>query len=322
MTDFLTRLAERTLGLTPRVQPLLASRYAPEPAVQFSSDTLDEEQASSPTPPADPMQAPTPRFRESSLSALESVPSRETYEAVGYSASTEAVAKTSLDSEKAAALDVHEPAPLRAVSKTHSTPAAIEAVAETSVNSEVKDASSAERDASPSVELLRGRQSQPVRVAALASPERQAEAAAADPFLAPAVPAALNPAALNIVLHANRSAPHHEEPQVAPLLPSPLPQERLEVTSGERGVFDRPAIEGATRRADVVRPLPVVIADHRETHPPANESAPPVIRVTIGRVEVRAIMPQTPAVERPAPARTSPVLSLDEYLKQHSGRQR
>jgi hypothetical protein len=99
---------------------------------------------------------------------------------------------------------------------------------------------------------------------------------------------------------------------------------QLEATNGGRGVFDRPAVERAERRADVVCPLPAAIAGQGELSPPANESAPPVIRVTIGRIEVRAVLSPTssPAAERPAPARTSPVLSLDEYLKQHSGRQR
>jgi hypothetical protein len=50
---------------------------------------------------------------------------------------------------------------------------------------------------------------------------------------------------------------------------------------------------------------------------------PPVstttIRVTIGRVEVRAITPPAPASQRTAPKRTVPALSLDEYLKQRNG---
>lgn len=44
----------------------------------------------------------------------------------------------------------------------------------------------------------------------------------------------------------------------------------------------------------------------------------PAIRITIGRVDVRAVMPDRPAT-RPAPERRSPALSLEEYLKQRSG---
>lgn len=44
----------------------------------------------------------------------------------------------------------------------------------------------------------------------------------------------------------------------------------------------------------------------------------PTIKITIGRVDVRAMMPAAPA-PRPAPARPSPALSLDDYLKQRGG---
>lgn len=49
--------------------------------------------------------------------------------------------------------------------------------------------------------------------------------------------------------------------------------------------------------------------------PPA---AAPTIRVTIGRVEVRAILPPEPSSPRATPARASSVLSLDEYLKRRT----
>lgn len=299
MTDFLTRLAERTLGLTPRVQPLLASRYAPGPAVPVFPNTFSEEQASTPTRLADPTQVPTPPSREGALSTLESVLPRGVSETHATSGATEAVAKTSLNSEKSAALDAQEPIPPRAVSKTHD-----------SSRTTGLAASSAESAASPSAESLRGRPSQPVRAPSRASLDRRGETASAHPFLALA--------ASDAMVQANQSAQHHEDLQAASLLLSPLPQVHLAETSGGRGVFDRLAVERAARRSDVVRPLPAAIAGQGEPISSANESGPPVIRVTIGRIEVRAILPPTPAAERPAPARTSPVLSLDEYLKQHS----
>jgi hypothetical protein len=45
---------------------------------------------------------------------------------------------------------------------------------------------------------------------------------------------------------------------------------------------------------------------------------PPVIRVSIGHIEVRAAAPPAPPVETPAPAK--PKMSLNEYLRQHNGR--
>jgi len=62
------------------------------------------------------------------------------------------------------------------------------------------------------------------------------------------------------------------------------------------------------------------------TQPPGRSAATPepapTIRVTIGRVEVRAITPPAPPVARPKPARTGPTLSLDDYLQQRSRGQR
>jgi hypothetical protein len=50
--------------------------------------------------------------------------------------------------------------------------------------------------------------------------------------------------------------------------------------------------------------------------------SPPVIRVTIGRIEVRAIAPPGPAVSRAPSTRPAPRLSLQEYLGQHERRKR
>jgi len=50
----------------------------------------------------------------------------------------------------------------------------------------------------------------------------------------------------------------------------------------------------------------------------AEREQAPTIKITIGRVDVRAVMPAPPA-PRPAPARRDPQLSLDDYLKRRSG---
>jgi len=47
----------------------------------------------------------------------------------------------------------------------------------------------------------------------------------------------------------------------------------------------------------------------------ATQGQTPTIRITIGRVDVRAIMPASPA-PRPTPTRPGPALSLADYLKQ------
>jgi hypothetical protein len=62
-------------------------------------------------------------------------------------------------------------------------------------------------------------------------------------------------------------------------------------------------------------------SDRAAALPSAPESeapAAPTIKITIGRVDVRAMMPDKEA-PRPAPAARNTALSLDEYLKRRSG---
>jgi hypothetical protein len=73
-------------------------------------------------------------------------------------------------------------------------------------------------------------------------------------------------------------------------------------------------------RTLTVTPVLTVNPDLPSDPEPVTPDASGAIRITIGRVEVRAIMPPPPA---PAPARSTAApnsaLSLDEYLKQRSG---
>lgn len=55
--------------------------------------------------------------------------------------------------------------------------------------------------------------------------------------------------------------------------------------------------------------------------PVATQGTTPTIKITIGRVDVRAVMPPSPA-PRPTPARSGPSLSLEDYLKQREGGRR
>jgi hypothetical protein len=52
---------------------------------------------------------------------------------------------------------------------------------------------------------------------------------------------------------------------------------------------------------------------------PASVAEPP-IRVTIGRIDVRAVMPERAPERAPAPAWQPPILSLDEYLSDEKRR--
>lgn len=71
--------------------------------------------------------------------------------------------------------------------------------------------------------------------------------------------------------------------------------------------------ERATSQIEPAAPAP--------TEQVAAHAAAPTIKITIGRVDVRAVMPAAPAT-RPAPARPGPSLSLEDYLQQREGGKR
>lgn len=87
---------------------------------------------------------------------------------------------------------------------------------------------------------------------------------------------------------------------------SPGPQQRVQPLVEEHTAFSLPqGTAPAARRS--MRPSTPAFTPQRE--------AEPTIKVTIGRVDVRAMMP-TPPAPRPASPRPKPSLSLDAYLKQ------
>jgi hypothetical protein len=71
----------------------------------------------------------------------------------------------------------------------------------------------------------------------------------------------------------------------------------------------------AAREPSAVRPAVRVVSDT-----PDGDTQLPAVRITIGRIEVRAVMPQPPApLSKPVSPSTPGATSLDEYLKQRSG---
>ena len=330
MTDFFTRLAERTQGLTPRVEPLLAPHYAPAAAVTTFGDPIPEEQ-SVPTQ-VDPLQ-PVPRSHADATFTPESGLPRNVAETDSIPGATESVvnAPQSSDgetnvagrpvassmtgtrvppenasrddlpvstSEQTAARDTRQPLLPRA-----------DADAQPSNLSTAFNTLSSESNAVPAATSPPVRQGERVQAPSPAGPGRQGETDA----IAPANPSTQHQQAARAETSQTRL------PQTGPLVLSPVLPVNPATTGGGNGLFDRPVVEPAAWRDDVGRPLPVALAGQRESNPSANESVPPVVQVTIGRVEVRAMLPPTPATEQPAPARTRPVLSLDEYLQQRSG---
>ena len=84
-------------------------------------------------------------------------------------------------------------------------------------------------------------------------------------------------------------------------------------------------VQDASRGARVVRPERISALRHADSTPrvPASEQASgiqaaPTIKVTIGRIEVRAVSP--PQLQPQETALPAPKLSLDDYLKSLKGR--
>ena len=74
------------------------------------------------------------------------------------------------------------------------------------------------------------------------------------------------------------------------------------------------------RPAATVRPRSRLTTARRAAPAKQIGDQPPAVRVTIGRIEVRAVVPPPQAPPRPAPRGPAP-LALDEYLEQRrSGR--
>ena len=63
---------------------------------------------------------------------------------------------------------------------------------------------------------------------------------------------------------------------------------------------------------------PAVSHEKMQITKPAEPIEPPVIKVTIGRIEVRAVTPPAPIPPQQV-KQSSPVLSLDEYLRLRNG---
>ncbi len=79
-------------------------------------------------------------------------------------------------------------------------------------------------------------------------------------------------------------------------------------SAGEPSAISSPAPVLPERRL-----MPVSVPAGADQYQMRNE--PPVVRVTIGRIEVRAIMPQAPSRPDPPARKRGPGLSLDDYLR-------
>ncbi len=142
-------------------------------------------------------------------------------------------------------------------------------------------------------------------------PSAPASSSASDPSRTPVRPATLLPE------DAGRDAPEDtREDTLADAPTAPRAKRLSPAPMGKAAVSPRPLTAGRAAEAPALSP-----------EPGRGEAQPRLIRVTIGRIEVRAQLPERheppppPPVARPAASsRRVPALSLSDYLKQRGGR--
>ncbi len=133
------------------------------------------------------------------------------------------------------------------------------------------------------------------------------------------------------------------KPLQSPRAPSPVIAESIELPNQEPRVVAQPAttahsesiaprdpVQSKSTSAPASRALGRIVVQPHVSRPSAPASSTgfrrqssstelPAIHVTIGRVEVRAIVSQPEPPRRSAPPPTTPKISLEEYLKKRNG---
>lgn len=360
MTDFLKRVSQTALGLAPVVQPLVVSRYAqaahrPAPEALSPQESLPENPAQqaheslaenlSPAPPSStisivnraPEQATAhdARHESAELSSQESAITKP-----AISASTQSTSTQSDGIGQSAAMPFNDAAsqtraplnrrdlPSPSKSKTVSPTKEAQAHSSTSV---------AESEQSPSHTVHEGSTVVPVvarhdiKTAEARNPSPRRRDAATSPVRTSQDETIFGAAeSTPLALENERSSQAMPVVDVEPTIRRDSSAESFAQSSGAEPRIEAletsaPAMprrnnspllnEPATRRADSQLLAP-------DEDRAASTSTGRVVRVTIGRIEVRAVMPSPPPQPVEAPAPPAPNLSLDEFLRQHNGRMR
>jgi hypothetical protein len=301
MSDFFTRLAGRTLGRTPVIQPFIPPKFA--------LGATEEPEAHGPERPASGKQ------KKSEAARGEKTPQERAFPTL-FSA---------------------RPEPVSAVTaERHSM------LVRTSVGPVVQSRASVTGRDVHSVAADPGTGIEPVRKhRAVRGPTDTVDAGRPGHGPAQGIRETLSP-----VMDRDRSmdttpdGPAVSAPSLrqerGPAVPECTTESKPDTPSARRGPHERAGREGPgpetttesdghARPPSIVRPSP----DPRGTpagpmaergRPAAAEpsSRRPTIRVTIGRVEVRAVLQGTPPPQ-PAAARRGPALSLDDYLARRNG---
>lgn len=286
MANFFTRLAERSLGLSPVVQPTIASRFS-------SPSALPD--AVNPVQPISPVQAQlsTPE-RDTAIKP------NTTIKPIQAQAEPEISLKTSLSNQllqsSSTQPEPNSKQPLQ-LSSTRPEPSSKQFILP-ATDPIAPSPFIGEKSTQVSLE--------PFRV--LHQSER--------------IPVESHPlSAIGQLTSETQSAPSaipaNSSSQQDALVPVPVSISQPPVTQ-QPSKSDRHTENRSAPSAPVgIQPALRSIAPSSEFSqaPVDRELLPPTIRVSIGRVEVRAIMPTAPA-PKVAPVRPRPAVSLNDYLKQ------
>lgn len=356
MNDFLGTLAARSLGSTPSIRPRAVSLFEPEtarrenPAVgEIVAETVyaEADVRSPPSVPAEPPPAAFPETAGELRRPPDGVPSPVRIEPVPVRMErTGGRGEENIESEPPAA-----PIPIRETGKTGAPAPPIPPP-------EAADSEFLPEDAG---EIRRTPAGGRIEIRAKPEPAQPAAGPASAPspsashsvplraeLPADGVPSGERPLSIahaaNVPAGPTRSPPAEtlksglraEAPIARDSEPrreetAPVSERASDPGGGERppaavpGPAEPPEGAGYIRPAGAMEPGPYRIPERTDTMPDmrpyaAPESAP-AIRVTIGRIEVRAVAP--PETRRPpadTPAERSRVMSLDEYLKQRTGK--
>lgn len=109
-----------------------------------------------------------------------------------------------------------------------------------------------------------------------------------------------------------------EQPAAVPILPVVTTQQTVSIKQSAEPV-QKPARPRRDRVSAETTPIQPAVTLEPLAAPQQRQSAESTIRVTIGRIEIRANTPQ-PQVQNSQPQpRFQPALTLDDYLKQRNG---
>lgn len=327
MSDFVTRLAERAMGTVPIVQPLIAPRFARGPADHLIEHEDEPAEVPDLTPPRTRPDTPTPDEQEPQNEES------DTGVTLPYSAPDDRTRPDPSDASTTGQEGVDVPdtsgPPRRPPAAREPGPleTGMESIQEErQISSSTPPRPLARAPESGSRTLLSGEQARQVFPdRGLRREYRTTIADGRNP--PPELRLESEPRVESAPARRGfEEAPPRlvaEGPTLDPFAPDDVTGRAMPLAERARVTVEAPALTSGA--APVIVPR---IVRHQpdqwredsadEARVIAPKSPAPTIKVTIGRIEVRAVTPQAP-VQRETPARPGPLLSLDDYLTQRNG---